>query len=76
VIFFGLPGEGFQFGIWIWPLRVKNRLDVDNVMPLCERNMEGLAKDWGEEKRRDATMQAPMAAKVVLRMDPPGRKVR
>src|SRR5882762_5275519 len=55
--FFGLPSEGFEYGIWIWPLHVKNRLDVDDVVPLCERNMEGLAKDWGEEKEercRDA----------------------
>jgi hypothetical protein len=51
VIFFGLPSEGFEFGIWIWPLHVKSRLDVDDVMPLCERNMEGLAKDWDEEKK-------------------------
>jgi hypothetical protein len=50
MIFFGLPSEGFEFVILTWPLRVKPRLDMDDVMPLRERNLEGLAKDWGEEK--------------------------
>jgi len=72
VIFFGLPGEGFQFGIWICPCVSKNRLTWITLCH-CAEKQGSLAKDWGEEKKeRCYDARHRMAAKVVLRMDPPG----
>lgn len=70
VILYGLLCKCFQFRIWRGA--GKRSADVEDLMPLGEGNLEGLAKHGGEEKGAEkfSKRRAPCAKQSSPRSEP------